>query len=314
MVFRIENGNDVRVSMAIILRHAKHLLSVQHRREVTWEEVEEFFGLEPRHRKYLTNTPGYKCSPDTKLKIMLKYLALLEPPPLPTFALLWRDKLMQLKARPGAGELKDHLESWTALFDHPGLSGDQVTAVVLSYCNLLSHMTMALQDGNSSSWFDVGDCLQRAEQIAERAKGQLAALDPAGLTDDAQKTIAWLRPIIFLNWVQTIVERQKRNLHRTREDVRAILEEHTVLTVIRDTLQENPFFWQLAYNALEIACVLEDEGAAWEFHSVLVDLDPGFKSLEYTPGEVVSIGREPNMEFFRKLYALKAQTQKITQQ
>ena len=49
MVIRIENGNDVRVSMAIVLRHAKHLLSIQRARKVTWDEVADFFGIEYRH-------------------------------------------------------------------------------------------------------------------------------------------------------------------------------------------------------------------------------------------------------------------------
>jgi hypothetical protein len=308
MGIRIESGNDVRVSMAIILRHAKHLLSKQRGRKVSWDEVADFFDLEYRHRKYLTNAPGYNCSPDTKLKIMLKYLTLLEPPPLPNFALLWRDKLMQLKARPGSGELKDYLEAWTAFFDHPGLSGDPVTAAVLGYCNLLSYMTMALQDGNSGTWFDIGDSLEKAEQIAEKTKDLLATFNLSDFPEDAQKTIMWLRTIVFLNWVQTIVEREKRKLCRTRQEIKAILVAQDVLTVIRDTLQANPFFWQLVYNALEIACVLEDEGAAWEFYSTLVDLDPGFKSLGYTPGEVIPIRDEPNMAFFRDLYAKRYKT------
>jgi hypothetical protein len=308
MVLRIESGNDVRVSMAIVLRHAKHLLSVQRGRKVTWDEVADEFDLDYRHRKYLTNTPGYTCSPDTKLKIMVKYLTLLEAPPLPAFALLWRDKLIQLKARPGSGELKDHLDAWTTFFDHPGLSGDPVTIVVLGYCNLLSYMTMALQDGKSATWFDVGNSLEKAEQIAERTKNLLAAFKLNELTESDRKTITWLRRIVFLNWIQTIVEREKRNLSRTREEITTILKKENVLTEIRDTLQENPFFWQLVYNALEIACVLRDEDAAWEFYSTLVELDPGFKDLGYTPGEVISIRNEPNMEFFRNLYAQKNQT------
>ncbi|MGY0570674.1 hypothetical protein ACTGJ9_006125 [Bradyrhizobium sp. RDM12] len=306
--------------MAIILRHAKHLLSVKLGREVTWEDVEKHFGLHERHRKYLTNTPGYKSSPSTKLKIMVKYLALLEPPPLPDFALLWRDKLMELKAKPGGDPLKDHLERWTALFNHPSLSGDPVTVIVLGYCNLLSHITMALQAGKSKDWFDIPQSLEKAEQLAETTKNQLAALNLSALPDGAKKTITWLRPIVFLNWVQVILEREKRGLspERARKHVIALLKKNKVLTVIRDALQTNPFFWQLVYNALEIACVLEDKDAAWEFYEKLVELDPGFKSLSYTPGEVIPIKDEPNMEFFRKLYAekhaQKRQPQKTTDQ
>lgn len=281
------------MTLPAVLRHSKHLLG-----NVSWTEVEIYFELDDRLRRLITNKPGYVCRETTHQKVMEKYSAELNQPELLDFVSVWREELIKAKRRPGSGELMRHIQVTKGMLKLAS-STDPLEQLHLSYMRLLTHMTAALQRGSAGNWpWKTDEELIAAEQEGEQGRKLIELCDTLPLKPEGRKNVHWLRPIIFLNWIQAVVEQQKLGYLRTPDEVADVLRSADVIGMIRATLKDNPFFWQLVYNGLELASTLRDEAAAREFHGALVKLDPGFSSFDYSPGEVVSIRREPGMSYF----------------
>jgi len=289
------------MTIPVLVRHMKHLLH-----NATWEEVAVVLGIDSKLLWSIRNVPGYRVSKRTRESILQSYKSRLQIP-LPKWALCWRETLIELKARPGIGELRRFLDySEGLLVLEPA---DPVGALIYSYMRMLVELTKALSHNKNSGWYDGPKNWKKFLRLAElqgvRGMILLNSLDAddTKLTDEEKAIVGWLRPIIFINWVQAIVEQQKLHYRRTRESVKKLLVDKQVIQVLKKALEANPYSWQLAYNGVELASFIEDAESAHWFYERLVELDVGFSSFDYCPGEVVAISKEPGMAFFRLRYA-----------
>jgi hypothetical protein len=142
----------------------------------------------------------------------------------------------------------------------------------------------------------------RCERTGER--GMLDA-DQALVTDltaDDRKMIQALRPFLLINWLDLIIGQAKKGYKRTSEEGVELLRTRDALQTLRGFLEHNPFLWQAAFNGVETASTLKSDDDALWFYERLESLDPGFRSFDYSPGEVPSISAEPGMAYFSQRY------------
>jgi hypothetical protein len=278
----------------------RHLHDVLKRQERVSKET----GLDQRVLRHIMNDPGYTTSTSTQALINLNYDRIV-PFPMSEEFRLFRKELTEAKAEPGGQKLEDALIKIDGLL-RVGRPQSAVDMVSLTYLRVLNLMSKGLHHGTRATWFGGPlawkQFLSQAEDECQR--GMLDA-DQALVTDltaEDRKMIEQLRPFLLINWLDLIIEQAKKGYKRTNEEAVELLRKSDALLALRGFLERNPFLWQAAYNGLETASTLKSDNDALWFYERLVDLDPGWQSFDYSPGEVVSISVEAGMAYFSQRY------------
>ena len=267
--------------------------------------VEIDTGVTEKVQQNVVNEPGYQVSAATR-KLLNEAHERRRPFPLPEMFRLARKKLTELKARPGSRELLEEIVKMEG-FLHLSRSRTPLEAIALGYLRVLYLMSKALHHNKAAEWFGGRSAwkafLAEAEIECERALGladeHLARVD---VKPDDRDMIERLRPFLLINWLQLVAEQAKARYKRTPEEAERLLRDRNALKALREFLEQNPYLWQVAYNGLETASILKSDSDALWFYERLKDLDPGFQSFDYSPGEVVSLSDEQGMAYFCQRY------------
>lgn len=288
-----------------VVPQLQELLSI----EGSWPKVEDITKLDERHRRRITNEPGFakRIRPVTRDRIAEAHEAR-RPFPLIEYLRKAREMLTELKANPGSLKLKNYLMTLDGLLNAYEPS-DQTLLVDYKYMRMMVCMSKALHRGGRAKWFGSHDewaeHLRRAQANAEEGMEIADAILQQNLRNER---ISRLRGFLFINWVQINQEQTKfgyANLSGKRMTVaekEKLFREQDALSKLKALIVDFPYLWQAAYNGLEQASSLhEDEFALW-FYGELKRLDPGFQDFDYSPGEVPAISAEPGMAFFQAKY------------
>ena len=209
---------------------------------------------------------------------------------------------------PGSDRLEEVLIKIDGLLRlaHPQTSVDRVS---MKYLRVLNLMSKGLHHGGNASWFGGLAASKQALGDAEtECEAAMREADEALLTNlatEERNVIEQLRPFLLINWLQLIAEQAKLNFQRTPAEAEKLLRERNAIQSLRSFLERNPFLWHAAYNGLEIASTLKLDGDALYFYGKLTELDPGFRSFDYSPGEVLAISAEPGMTYFSQRHREK---------
>jgi hypothetical protein len=253
------------------------------------------------------NTAGHEPSATTGALIDENYERIV-PFPMPSDLRAIRAELVEAKAEPGRRRLEIVLMKIDALLRlaHPRNCVDLLS---LRYLTVLSLMSKALHAGTNPTWFGGPPAWKQALADAEdECELAMQEADDALLTDltpEEREMIEKLRPFLLINWLQLIAEQAKLNYKRTQADAEKLLRERNAIQSLRNFLEFNPFLWQAAYDGLEIASTLKLDDDALHFYGILKNLDRGFSSFDYSPGEVKAISAEPGMAYFSQKYRAK---------
>jgi hypothetical protein len=171
-----------------------------------------------------------------------------------------------------------------------------------SYMLGFTAMSRALHHNDQHNWFggrkEWPRAMIQAEQFFDRGQITIAKA-PNDCPHDEKHLLAKLDHVLFNNWLVAVAAQPKLGMGRSREETDGILREARVLSRLIEFLQENPFLWQAAWNGLEIASTLRgSDNEMLSFYNKLKELDSGFQSFDYSPGEVPSISDEPGMAYF----------------
>jgi tetratricopeptide (TPR) repeat protein len=276
--------------------------------------VDEAIGWCDRYRRGFLNEPGVasRAKSSTRKAIARAAKRLLRFP-LPEHLRALRDKLVRLKEQPGSEEFEEFLTIVHGLLRS---AEPRTSSKIATHAYVLGMilMSMALHHKNRSSWFGGRDkwkaYLQEAEEQFERS---IRAADEGlrSADEDDRTALARLRPFLFINWIATVVEQAKRRYRRTLVDAHKLLESRNALDELSDFLDKHPNLWQAAWNGLDLASELfKDDEKALSFYKHLKAIDPGFKSFDYSPGEVQSISKE--MPYFSQRFRDKLHEQIAT--
>ena len=281
----------------------RHLHEVLGKQELVAKET----GVEERVLRHVANDPGYPMSETTRALINENYDRVV-PFPMPPDLRLFRKELVEAKADPGSDKLEEVLIKIDGLLRlaHPQTSVDRVS---MKYLRVLNLMSKGLHHGGNASWFGGLAASKQALGDAEtECEAAMREADEALLTNlatEERNVIEQLRPFLLINWLQLIAEQAKLNFQRTPAEAEKLLRERNAIQSLRSFLERNPFLWHAAYNGLEIASTLKLDGDALYFYGKLTELDPGFRSFDYSPGEVLAISAEPGMTYFSQRHREK---------
>lgn len=68
------------------------------------------------------------------------------------------------------------------------------------------------------------------------------------------------------------------------------------------TIPQNAGVWQIPHTGLIFASLLNNRDDMEFFHAKLVEVQPGFRSWDFTPGETETLGKDSDLENFRKAF------------
>ncbi len=267
------------------------------RAEGSWTKIDRDLGWEDgRQRRELLNTPGAaarakRCTRQNIARVIKNR----RPFPLPIDFMITREKLVEHKKIPGDPAFQDFL-----MMVHGGLTRQRPEGlwdtVSHAYVLGLALMSMALHHGpQSETWF--GGPAKWPEHLEDAGRVFYTGYQAAGQTNgktapEEKEVVARLRPFLFINWVAVIVEQGKHRDGPARKKAISVLRKARALEALKEFLIDNPNLWQAAWNGVDLACFLqEDEEAKW-FYESLKEIDRGFQSFDYSPGEVPSIAKD----------------------
>jgi tetratricopeptide (TPR) repeat protein len=294
---RFNSHERSKMSPAAKVRHLHVVLGKQ-------ERVVEETGVEERVIRHVMNDPGYRPSATTRALIEQNYDRIV-PFPMPPDLHPIREELIEAKADPGKRRLENVLIKIDALLRlaHPQSPADRLS---LRYLRVLGLMSKGLHHGGNVTWFGGPavwkQALADAEDECELAMQEADEVLLTNLAPKEREMIEQLRPFLLINWLQLIAEQAKEKYKRTAAEAESLLRKRDAVQSLRKFLERNPFLWQAAYNGLEIASTLKSDGDALDFYKKLKELDPGFESFDYAPGEVRAISAEPGMAYFSQRY------------
>lgn len=223
------------------------------------------------------------------------------PLPLPDLYRLARTRLNREKAAPGSPELQEcliELDLWLGSFVplHPWHAASH------EYLRGLVELTKAVQSKKKDSWFG-----GRKGWTAALANAQVCFTRGLEITTGSYDTLSEferdqilkLRPLLELNRVAALMHEAHLGTPEEQTRIYEALRKECVVEKFRDYLDKNPEFWRVAWSGLCVASVQRaDDRTLLYFYKALVACDSGFRSLEYAPGEVPAINKEPELKFF----------------
>jgi hypothetical protein len=275
----------------------------------SWPEVEEVVKIDERHRRRITNEPGFakRVRSVTRDRIADAHEER-RPFPLNDYLRKAREVLTALKASPGSRKLEDYLITLDGLLSAHEPS-DQMLLLEYKYMRMMVCMSKALHRGSRSKWFggrtEWAEHLRAAQANAEEG---MKIADVVLERNPSDERVSHLRGFLFINWIQIIQEQTKAgyaNLSSklmTAAEKEKLFRDQKALSTLKALMVKFPYLWQAAYNGLEQASSLrEDDFALW-FYTELKRLDPGFQDFDYSPGEVRPISAEPGMAYFYAKY------------
>jgi hypothetical protein len=223
------------------------------------------------------------------------------PFPLPEHMRLAREAMIPLKCRPGSEDLRKRIveiEGMLADYEPKTIWASASKSYMLGF----TAMSRALHHNDQHNWFggrkEWRRAIVEAEQFFEQGRITIANAPNEHLQEE-QHILRKLDHVLFNNWLVAVAAQPKIGMGRSREETDGILREASVLTKLSEFLNENPFLWQAAWNGLEIASTLKsDDDEMLPFYNKLKELDSGFQSFDYSPGEVPSISGELGMAYF----------------
>jgi hypothetical protein len=295
---------------------------VPHLRELhsilgSWPEVENAVKIDQRHRRRITNEPGFarRVRSVTRERIA-EVLEERRPFPLSDYLRKAREVLTELKASPGSRKLETYVASLDGLLNAHDPS-DQKLLVEYKYMRMMACMSKALHRGGRAQWFgsrkEWAEHLRAAQANAEEGMKVAGAVMQKNPSDEQ---IAHLHGFLFINWIQIIQEQAKAGYANlsgkpmSPAEKENLFRSEKALERLKVLMGKFPYLWQAAYNGLEQASSLrEDQYALW-FYNELKRLDPGFQDFDYSPGEVAAISAEPGMAYFHAKFREQLHTPK----
>lgn len=269
----------------------------------SWPEVEDAVKIDERHRRRITNEPGFasRVRPVTRERIAEVHEER-RPFPLSDYLRKAREMLTELKASPGSRKLETYVTSLDGLLNAYDPS-DQKLLVEYKYMRMMVCMSKALHHGGRGQWFGSrwGEHLRAAQANAEEGMKMAGAIMQQNPRDEQ---IAHLHGFLFINWIQIIQEQEKAGYANlfgkpvTPAEKEKLFRSEKALARLKALMGKFPYLWQAAYNGLEQASSLRDDQYALWFYNELKRLDPGFQDFDYSPGEVTAISAEPGMAYF----------------
>jgi hypothetical protein len=275
----------------------------------SWPEVEDAVKIDERHRRRITNEPGFakRVRSVTRERIAEVHEER-RPFPLSDYLRKAREVLTELKASPGSRRLENYLITLDGLLNAHDPS-DQTLLLEYKYMRMMVCMSKALHRGSRSKWF--GGRKEWAEHLhvaQANAEEGMKIADAILEQNPGDERVAHLRGFLFINWVQINQEQTKAGYKNLSGEVMTVAEkeklfrERDALATLQALMIQFPYLWQAAYNGLEQASSMrEDDYVLW-FYNELKRLDPGFQDFDYSPGEVLAISAEPGMAYFHAKY------------
>jgi len=145
------------------------------------------------------------------------------------------------KANPGTPELEDYLITKRE-FVCIAKPRTEVEAVALAYMLVLILMSMGLHHGKKTGWFGGPTAWKQHLADAERkCEDAFAVADRALETEDEgedRDMLVRLRPFLFINWIQLILEQAKLRYRRTIREALELLRDRDALAAVRQFLAD----------------------------------------------------------------------------
>lgn len=131
--------------------------------------------------------------------------------------------------------------------------------------------------------------------------------DPSVLSDEQASHRSSFIELLELNAMETKWQMAKRR-YLPRKECLKDLEERKILQRLHDASRSpyNVGVWQIPHNGLIYACQLHSlkDHDHYEdmktFHEKLVEVQPGFHSWDFTPGEVKTLREDEDLKAFRQ--------------
>jgi hypothetical protein len=267
----------------------------------TWPAVADDVGASDRRLRDIVRIPGEGARVDKRLRedTRLAYLRK-NPFPLPEYMLYARDELVVLKAWPGSAELRRRIievEGMLARHSPDSVWDDASRDYLLGF----TATSRATHHHNQDNWFGGRkgwkSAIEEAEAFHWKGHQKIVHALSAPLPRTDQEILRRLDQALYNNWLCAVGEQMK--FGRSRVEVRNILEKAQALESLKQFLEDNSYLWQAAANGLEIASSIEssDEWMLY-FYNKLKEIDPGFQSFDYSPGEIPALSAEPELANF----------------
>lgn len=278
----------------------------------TWDDLGHALGFEARslanHRSLPSNR---RKGASAKLKAAVDSLFEQKFPfPLPHHQQITRQRLTAAKRDPGSVTLLnviEEIEGYVADF----VPAQPFHAAGMKYLGYLARHARAVLCKSETaatpnaafgdkkrlrtSLADAITDLQEGRAIITRALDQ-----PNPIPEES--ALKELDAVLFLNWVVAIGSYIPGDPPPNPAELTIKFHACDALGTFRAALQQLPYEWRVPYNGLDIASRLRaDDNDLWLFYSRLCDFDSGFRDFDYRGlGEVKSIAKNPELEFFRQ--------------
>jgi hypothetical protein len=145
---------------------------------------------------------------------------------------------------------------------------------------------------------------KEALRLYNDAAEKVRSLDPSALPEIQASYRASFIDLLDLNAMETKWQMTKRGLI-AREECLKWLDEQDVLGRLRAALlvPHNLGVWTIPHNGLIFASQLNRRKEMKFFHERLVEVQPGFHSWDFAPGETPTLRKDKDLETFRQAFA-----------
>ncbi|WP_336814109.1 hypothetical protein [Bosea sp. MMO-172] len=259
-------------------------------------------GVSERVIRYLMGWPRHhSASPLVRSQITSLFTAHY-PFPLPDGLADLRLMLNAAKQRPGSQELLVCVQTieYTTQLNQLG-EWAQIGALYLYFA--ACHARAMLNNkqsmfGNEKSFRQI---LDRGIDALEKARKLVADTLQKNPHHPDMKKIRELDAYLLLNHVTARGFYITDETEIRKDEVTAELKEINAIELFLDAMLTAPWEWRLAYNGLDVANRLnQPDDILMKFYGPLMSFDRGFSDVAYSPGEVLSIEKNPDWGHLRQ--------------
>jgi hypothetical protein len=153
-----------------------------------------------------------------------------------------------------------------------------------------------------------------AENLYTTAAQMVRSLDPLSLTDQQKANQTAFAELLDLNAMETKWQKAKRPRWGSKDDLQARrlsrsrcldeLDAQDILGRLRAALStpHNAGVWTIPHNGLVFGSLLNRYEDMKFFHEKLVEVQPGFRSWDFTPGETPTLRSDDDLANFRQAF------------